>query len=74
MLVARKKLKSSANRNEKAMMPRAFMKVSFISSAVRSLRKSRISEFSVIWRAKQVLSGCTEQARGCLLGRVLGLV
>ena len=55
--VAMKKLKSSPNRNEKAIIDLAFWNVSLISSAERSLRNNRMREFSDTCSARHDFSG-----------------
>lgn len=55
--VAMKKLKSSANKNEKPNIARAFWNVSLISSAARSFKKSNINALSETYSARQLFSG-----------------
>ena len=57
-----KKLKSSPNTNEKPRILFALGKVSLISSADFSFRKSKIMLFSATYRAMQFLVGWTAQA------------
>ena len=63
LFVASTKLKSSPKTNDMVWMDYAFGNWNLTSSACFCFRKSKVISVEPIWRARQVLEGCTAHAR-----------